>query len=134
MNISILLVVLHCCRLAITWLNINLKLLGLYCFVFIAAGIIIGEFYCWHLKLTLITWHHKIVVYHVSLNSIGCELCLVTNLWVILVKVLWEIYNRLLNKFQVSHTTNNHSKLQRFASLNGSLVQLSRDMELTHTT
>ena len=59
--------------------------------------------------MPLIARHSKNIINHVALKTVGSKLSLISYLWIIFVPILREVYNRLLDEFQVANTTHNDS-------------------------
>ena len=132
-NVLILLFGIDGCRrgIAVAFLNGTVEGLRLNGLIGIKAGIVVGELHGRYLILPLVARHHKEVVNHVALNAVGRQASFVGNLRVILVEVLREIDHRLLDELQVSVSAHHHTKRQRIVGLDGGLIEMSRDVELS---
>ena len=118
---------------AVTLGHIQLERLCLDGLVGIGIDIIIGELHRRNGVFTLVARHGEEVVYHVSLHPIGRELGLVRYLRIIFVEVLGEVHHGLLDQFQVTHAAHNNTHGNGIIGFHLGLVQLGRDIELTHT-
>ena len=88
----------------------------------------------WYFKLAWMTGHSEDVVNHRAFHAIRCQLGLIRNLGIILVEVLGEGHLRLLDEFQVTHTTDDNPQRDGIIGLSFGLVKLSRNTEFTHAT
>ena len=110
--------------LAIAFSYLQINGLGLHCAILIAVNIIVDEFNGRYCIVALIAWNSKEVINHVSLQAIGRKFGLICNLCIILVEIFGELYNRLLDKFQVAVTTDNDSEVKRLTRLDILVVYL----------
>ena len=96
--------------------------------------VVIYKRHCRNSVFALVARHYKIVENHVALNAIGCKLCLVGNLGVVLFKVFREINHRLLYKLKIADASNHYTQSDGIAFLNRLFGKLCRYRELAYST
>ena len=106
---------------------------GLDSAILICRCVIICEAHRWNLILARIARNSDEVIDHASLKTAAGELCLVGHLGVIAVEVLGEVDNGFLNEFQVTDSAYYNSESEGVVGLHRLVVELGRDIELTHT-
>ena len=78
--------------------------------------------------------HDKHIVNLGALDTSSGKLGLIGYLWLVLIKVLWQVYDRLLYQLKVARTAHDYSQGYRLVGLSLGLVELGSDIKLTHST
>ena len=104
--------------------NIEFQRLTLHRLIGIDRCVEIGQFYRRYIIMSLMTRHDEDIVCDRALCTIGCQLRLIRRLRLILVKVFWQVYLRLLDELQIACTTDRDTQRHRIIGLRLCLVQL----------
>ena len=80
------------------------------------------------------TGHDEEVVDLRAFEAVGGQLRLVGNLRIVLVEVLGDVDNGLLDELEVTHTTDDDAQRDGVIGLRSGLIELGRDIELSHST
>ena len=72
--------------------HIEHKGLTLNGLVAVGTGIEISKLHGWNLIMSLMARHHQDIVNLRTLQSIGSQFCLIRNLGIVLIEVLWNIH------------------------------------------
>ncbi len=121
-------------RTARAFCNIERKAFRLHCLVLTSSRIEEHKLNWRYLKLTRMAGHSQNIVYHRTFYTIGSQFGLICNLSIVLIEILGELYLRLLDELQVTHTTDYDTQGNRIIRLSLSLVELCRDTEFSYTT
>ena len=103
---------------------IEMEGLCLYRLISLGAGIEIGKLYWRNIVLALMARNNKHIVNLRPLDACSGELGLFSNLWLVLIKVFWQINYRLLDKLEVTCTAYDDTQCDRVVSLSLGLVEL----------
>ena len=82
--------------------------------------------------MSLMTRHDKDVVDHRTLDARCGQFCLVCHLRLVFVEVLGQFNLRLLDKFQITNTTDGDTHRNRIVGLRFRLTQRGRDREMAY--
>ena len=126
--------VADCGSTACALLHIDGEGLGLNSLVTAGRSVIVCKFHRRNLELTLMAGNSQEVVDHRTLNAVGGKFRLIGDLGIIAVKVLGELYHRLLDQLEVTHATDDDTKLESLVGFHFLGLQLGTDIEAPYPT
>ena len=103
---------------------IEMESLSLYRLIALGACIEIGKLYWRNIVLALMARNNKHIVNLRTLDACCGELGLLSNLWLVLIKILWQIDYRLLDELEVTCTTYDYTQGDGVVCLCLGLVEL----------
>ena len=103
---------------------IEMEGLCLYRLISLGAGIEIGKLYWRNIVLALMARNNKHIVNLRTLDACSGKFGLLSNLWLVLIKVFWKIDYRLLDELEVTCTAYDNAQCDGVVSLSLGLVEL----------
>ena len=104
---------------------IKLEGFRLNCLIALGTGIKVCKLYRRNFVFALMTRHYQYIVNLRTLDTSSCKLSLLSNLWLVLIKILWQVDYWLFDELKVTCTTYDDTQGDWVIGLSLGLIELS---------